>query len=128
MKRKSSFNLNIGASSILVIVVILCLVCFAGLSVASANADFQLSNKLSDRTTSYYNAVSEAYINLYNTKKESSSQDSFEKMFSVNDNQALYLKADINPSDNSNYEIITFKLVTINEPTLDKSLSLLLGN
>ena len=45
MKRNRDFGLSIGAPSIVVIMVILCLVCFAGLSIVSANADFTLSRK-----------------------------------------------------------------------------------
>ena len=32
MKKKKTYGMNIGASSLLIIIVILCLVCFAGLS------------------------------------------------------------------------------------------------
>lgn len=127
MKNKYSFGLNIGASSILVIVVILCLVSFAGLSLASANADYQLSKKLSDRTTSYYEAVSNAYTDIYN-KKESSSENSFEKTYIINENQQLYVSACLNSENKDNYSIQTFKIKTIKEPELDSSLSLLLSN
>lgn len=51
-----SFSTGIGSSSILVIFVILCLVSFATLSIVSANADFKLSTKVLDRTTTYYEA------------------------------------------------------------------------
>ena len=87
MKKTSSLGLNIGVSSILVIVVILCLVCFAGLSVASANADYQLSVKLSERTEAYYNACSDAYRAIYDAKKGSSTKDPFVRTFTINDNQ-----------------------------------------
>ena len=74
MKKKTTFGLNVGASSILVIVVILCLVCFAGLSVASANADYQLSLKLANRTSDYYEACSQAHRALNAEKKEFSEE------------------------------------------------------
>ena len=61
MKKNRSFGMSIGTSSILVIVVILTLVCFAGLSLASANADYQSCKKLADRTTAYYKATSEGF-------------------------------------------------------------------
>ena len=56
MKRNRDFGLSIGAPSIVVIMVILCLVCFAGLSIVSANADLTLSRKLAERTSAYYQA------------------------------------------------------------------------
>ena len=46
------------------IFVILCLVCFATLSIISASADNKLSNKVLERTTAYYNACNEAEISL----------------------------------------------------------------
>lgn len=128
MKKRSSIGLNIGLSSILVVIVVLCLVCFAGLSVASANADYQLSNKLSTRTSSYYNAVSKVYTDLNSTKKELSEGDnSFDKSYPINDNQVLHVTATVY-ADERNYEISLWEIETIHDPEQDKSLSLLLGN
>lgn len=55
MKNKLQ-NINIGSSSILMIFVVLCLVCFAALSLVSANSDYQLSKKFADKTKAYYKA------------------------------------------------------------------------
>ena len=63
-KRKIVYGLNVGSSSILLVFVVLCLVCFATLSIVSANADHKLSTKLLERTTAYYNACNEAETNL----------------------------------------------------------------
>ncbi|MBR5360791.1 MAG: hypothetical protein IK123_07875 [Lachnospiraceae bacterium] len=130
MNRRSSIGLNIGLSSILVIIVILCLVCFAGLSVTSSNADKQLTNKLSARGSSYYAASSAAYRAIYEAKKESSSssENSFDKYININSNQQLHVIADLNPSSGDNYEILCWQVVTVSEPELDTSLSLLLGD
>ena len=127
MKKRSSFGLNIGLSSILVIIVILCLVCFAGLSVASANADYQLSSKLSTRTSAYYEASSMAYSDLYKAKESSALDNSFDKSYPINDNQSLHVKATV-LADERNYEITYWEIETIENPELDNSLSLLLGN
>ena len=70
MNKKKSYGLNIGASSVLVIMVILSLVCFAGLSFASANADYRLSSKLAERTTAYYEACNKAQIALLDLSDE----------------------------------------------------------
>ena len=130
MKKTNNFNLNIGASSILVIVIILTLVSFAGLSVASASADYRLSKRLADRSSAYYNAVSCAYKDLSEIKKESSSSsdNSFEKTYPINENQSLSVIADLNPSDGKSYALKSFNVITISEPEIDNSLSLLLGN
>ncbi len=128
--KRTSLGLNIGLSSILVIIVILCLVCFAGLSVASSNADRQLTGKLSTRESAYYAASSAAYRAIYEAKKESSSssENSFDKYININSNQQLHVIADLNPSNGDNYEILCWQVVTVSEPEMDTSLSLLLGN
>lgn len=60
MKRKKALGVNVGSSSILLIFVILCLVCFAALSIVSANADYRLGQKILTRTTAYYDACNQA--------------------------------------------------------------------
>ena len=57
-KQISSFGLGVGATSIVMIFVLLCLVVFAVLSLVSANAAWKLSSRLAERTESYYNACS----------------------------------------------------------------------
>ena len=77
MKRNRDFGLSIGAPSIVVIMVILCLVCFAGLSIVSANADLTLSRKLAERTSAYYQACNEAQEDLLEASKKEPLEDSF---------------------------------------------------
>lgn len=132
MKKKNSFGISIGASSILVIIVILALVCFAGLSLASANADYLLCQKLSDRTQNYYEAVSKAYENLAEEyQKEPSGKDRpLTFNYSISDNQELQVNALLSPSNtpDSRYSISKFEIVTLREEELDDSLSLLIGH
>lgn len=122
--KNRSYGMNIGASSILLIIVVLTLVSFAGLSLSSANADYKLCRKLSDRTQSYYEATTRGYEELCAAyKKESSAEDnSFSKDISINDNQVLRIDAVLNPSEGTRYNITTFKIVNIIEPELDESL------
>ncbi len=54
------FQLHVGASSILLIFVTLCLVSFAVLSIVSANADSKLTGKVTERTSEYYAACNTA--------------------------------------------------------------------
>ncbi|MCR5755923.1 MAG: hypothetical protein K6G30_14070 [Acetatifactor sp.] len=58
------FNLNPGSSSILFIFVILCLVCFAALTITTTIADYNLTNKIAKRTTAYYEACNQAERSL----------------------------------------------------------------
>lgn len=59
-KSFKNFHINVGSSSILLIFVVLCLVSFATLSIASAHADYYLSQKILDRNTAYYKACAQA--------------------------------------------------------------------
>lgn len=63
-RKRTDFSLNIGTSSILFIFVVLCLVSFSILSLASALSDNKLSNKVLDYTESYAAACNEAYDRL----------------------------------------------------------------
>ena len=59
-KRPGGTGLGVGASSILVIFVLLCLVTFAALSLVSARADWNLSRKAADHTLEYHTASNAA--------------------------------------------------------------------
>lgn len=60
MNRKKGF-LGAGLSTVLLVFVMLCLIVFAVLSLATARADLQMSRKMADRTQLYYKAQSRAY-------------------------------------------------------------------
>lgn len=64
MNKRHGIRVHVGASSILLIFVILCLVSFAVLSLSSAEADLRLTSKVSDRTSAYYEACNKAESNL----------------------------------------------------------------
>ena len=55
--RDSNFKLHNGISSILLVLIIMALISFATLSIASANADLKLTRKMLERTTGYYAAT-----------------------------------------------------------------------
>jgi len=96
MKKKFSSGMNVGTSSVLIIFVLLCLVCFAALSFLSANSDYNLSKQTAKRTTEYYeaNRIAELYLanieglmsKLYSSNvDESEYYNSIEDLFSDND-------------------------------------------
>ncbi len=64
MKRKSSFFPGVGASSILMIFVVLCLTMFGVLSFVTANADYKFSTKNANAVENYYEASSSAQQKL----------------------------------------------------------------
>lgn len=144
MKNKQLFGINIGTSSALIIIVILSLVCFSGLSIASASADYRLSQKLAQRTTAYYAACNQAQEELhslsdtllaayrasqgkedYEAKIKESIKDSLNFTYVINDNQ--YLEVSVTPlypdeNDGRLYEITRFQVANISSPELDTSL------
>ena len=150
MRTKKSYGLNIGTSSVLIIIVILCLVFFSGLSVTSASADYRLSKKLADRTTNYYNSCNQAQLNLlslsqelktiyvncdsendYIEKIKESLQDSLTFSYPINENQVL--EVSINPlypktSSGNFFEISSWKIMNLTTPDLDNSLPVLGSN
>lgn len=151
METKRSYGINIGASSVLIIIVILCLVCFAGLSMASASADYRLSQKLEERTTAYYGACSEAQTAMvevseklsgfytessdkadYEKKiKESLPQDSFTFYISINENQSLKVSLEAlypDSKDGDYLKITCWQVVNLTTPELDQTLPVFLSD
>ncbi|MGX8700863.1 hypothetical protein [Caproiciproducens sp.] len=57
MRRKGNFHLGVGASSILMIFVVLCLTTFGVLSYVTANADNRISTKNAETVENYYAAA-----------------------------------------------------------------------
>lgn len=77
MRRKGEFKISTGASSILMIFVVLCLTTFAVLSYVTANADSRMTNKVMENTTAYYVAdanaqriIADIDLQLVNLMKE----------------------------------------------------------
>ena len=56
MKRREHPVTGTGASSVLMVFVVLCLVVFSVLSFSGADADLRLSRQFAERTTAYYQA------------------------------------------------------------------------
>ena len=131
MSKKDNFPLNIGMSSILLIFVVLCLISFSILSIASANADKKLSQKILNRSIAYYNACNQAEETLKNIDAEltkaftfvSSYENTYE--FPISDLQSLQVRLNyIYPTTayQSCYEIASWKVVTLQELEYDEQL------
>ena len=74
MKKRTKPIISIGTSCILLIFLSLCLLTFAILSLASAQADLRLSEKIAERTASYYQGEARASRLLADLNQELSSQ------------------------------------------------------
>jgi Na+-transporting methylmalonyl-CoA/oxaloacetate decarboxylase gamma subunit len=60
ISKKGAFGTTMGVASIIAILVILVLIVFAALSITTAKADLNLSEKTAEMTTGYYEADSRA--------------------------------------------------------------------
>lgn len=145
METKKKSGSSIGASSLLVIIVVISLVCFAALSITSASADLRLSEKLADRTSAYYETCNEAQDTLkdlsarlssiyaesaneeeYKQKIKESLLDSLTFSYPMNDNQILQVSiSPLYPQDSSGdfFQITSWQIINITSPELDESLS-----
>lgn len=150
MNNKKRYGISVGSSSILIIIVILCLVCFAGLSIVSATADYRLSSRLAERTTSYYEASSLAHEKLaaldqafqliyqesateeeYLKKIKESYADSLTFSYPVSDTQALSVSVlPVYPESETGsfFQVSCFRVITTEEMELDNSLPVLFGD
>lgn len=150
MNRKKRYGIGIGSSSILIIIIILCLVCFAGLSIVSATADYRLSNRLAERTTSYYEAsnlankkladLDQAFLLIYQEspsreayfqKIKESYADSLTFSYPVSDTQVLSVTVlPVYPENETGafFQVSRFQVITPEEIELDNSLPLLFSD
>ena len=60
MNKRGKASFSVGASSILAIFVLLCLITFSALSVVSANADYKLTTKAANTVQNYWTANNHA--------------------------------------------------------------------
>lgn len=142
MKNKR-YGVNVGSSSILIIFVIVCLVCFAALSIVSANSDYKMTKKMAEREHNYYQACNDAYQalsdidmtlqKLYDSvasEEEFYTQAGQQKSFAypISDIQSLQVSLKIlYPQTESQpfYEITEWRVITTGTLEYDESLPLL---
>ena len=144
MNKKSDFTMNIGLPSIMLIFVVLCLVSFGILSLVSANSDKQLSQKILDRSTSYYNACNQAEEMLCKIDEllhiaytNSASQDEYYKAIADISNVYTYKISDIQylsitlsfkypqKANTAFYQIESWQVITKDDLDYDTNLDLI---
>jgi len=119
--------IHIGASSLLVVFLVLCLVIFAALSLTSAQNDASYSGRMADRRTDFYNACNQAeqLLEEIDSRLEKqgpeadlsdlgvSAEDGLLN-FSVplNDDQAISVVLEPTADGPHYYEILAYRIVT----------------
>lgn len=126
-KKQQGGVVQIGASSLMVVFLVLCLVIFATLSLVSAENDASFSERSAARRTAYYNARSEVELVLDEIDarlSEKGSEASFSDLnvekngdimyFSttLSDSQEIRVELRYTPEGEHNYEIISYQIVT----------------
>lgn len=101
MKKRFNFSTHVGASSVLLIFMVISLVSFATLSMVNSSADNRLTQKLEEKNTAYYKAVHEANAYLAATDNMLSEGGNLEgesqtKSFEINDSQSLVVTIILN--------------------------------
>ena len=137
--------MNIGTSSILLVFVILCLVSFATLSLSSALADRNLSDKATEKTLSYYKAQNLAQMKIAETdhklekiyNETANAEDYFAKAgekitftVTLSDNQAIEVILTVLYPDKDGdpyYEIASFREIrTVEDEAYNDTVELIL--
>lgn len=140
MKRKFELMIPVGIVSLLVIFLVLCLVSFSLLSLSSAVADKKLADKMVNRTTEYYAAVSEANKiladvdeQLLSFRKNVTNKEEYDRMtkdmatdwqIPINDSQVLSVEIHILYPENDGehcYEITKWQTANTDDWTPDMS-------
>ncbi len=141
--KRSDFKMGLGASSILMIVIVLVLTTFGVLSLASAQADWKLTEKVKIMTTEYYcaeNKVEKLYSQIDNILASGlgrnyrdaalkslnetltiRADDIIEFSVPINENQQIKVQLQIRIESDSRFYVISQKLVTIGtwDPEID---------
>jgi hypothetical protein len=120
MSSKKRITVNSGISLFLVLLIIMCLVSFASLSLTSALADSRLSDKYAEQAEWYYGARNEAqeYLKELNEGSASVMAD-IEKRFPAGDKMELIVTYE---AAENGYRVRSEKLQSIVEYDLDESL------
>ena len=119
--------MNIGTSSMMVILIGLSFAVLAALAISSARSDYRLSEELAIHTTDYYNACNEAQELLADTNALYANKDSNNKsLFTVPINEYQELQVELLfGENNSDYEITKWKVVNTGSWEGDTSLPVL---
>ena len=115
-----SSGAHVGSASILLIFTVLAIISFATLAMINSKADYNLSNNLSERQKTYYEACHKgnAFVAAVNSGYEVGAQDGIIKeSIPITDNQSLDIAIMLNSANNSlnsdnNHGIIQWQIVT----------------
>lgn len=111
MNKRPIYSTHIGAASILLIFMVLSLISFAALSLVNSRADYILSQKLYDRSVSYYGACHEGNAFIASSCGSLTSGATASESITLSDTQTL--EVEITAGDDAlPYKILRWQVVT----------------
>lgn len=138
--KKNAPVIHVGASSLLVVFLVLCLVIFAALSLTAARNDAAYSGRAAERRTEYYAACgqAEALLEKLDDRLEAQGpaadltdlggeKDGAVWRFAValNDTQAIALEIEPLDGGGRNYNLKSYRIVTTSDPAQQDPLPLI---
>ena len=113
-KKISYPPIYMGASFMLVIFIILCMVIFAVLSLSAAAKDYEYSQKNAHRTIEYYTAnnLAEEKIAEIDRTLQPDSSGNIEFAVPINDSEILKVILEVHPQDTPRYTILSWKQIS----------------
>ncbi len=138
-RKQRQLSFNSGISLFLVLLIIMCLVSFASLSLTSAMADLRLSDKYEEQVIRYYGARNEAQKDLARLNGSSGSSSDADPLgmitrhYPAGDTQQLTVvfapfaapDSDAGQKNGPGFRVISEKLESTVEYDLDESLHLM---
>ena len=120
MSSHKSHGAHVGSASILLIFTVLAIISFAALAMVNSKADYNLSNNLSERQKTYYEACHKgnAFVAAVSSGYEAGAEDGIIKeSIPITDNQSLDIAIMLNSVNNStnsdnNHGITQWQIVT----------------
>jgi len=120
--------IHVGASSLLVVFLVLCLVTFAALSLITAKNDTSYSHRAAERKTAFYTACNEAeqMLDVIDARLDAEGMDADLSDLGVtredgrlsftvplSDIQVISVDLELTPDGDRYYEIIAYQIVTV---------------
>lgn len=133
MKRNKNSFIHFGFSSVIFVLVILCFISFAALSLLTAHTDYKLSKKTADETQNYYNADALAReelaaidSELFAIYKNASSSEDFYKQILFSDfiKELPQTVSNITIEQTETFPILSYEVPISSEKTLHVSLKI----
>ena len=126
-KRKQSYPINIGTSTLLVVFLILCMFTFAAISLTTARKEYKDAKNSAERNKEYYTAANYAEMKLNELNQAAEHETDVSFAIAINDSQALDVILKWNQNDKK-YDILSWTTVNTAEWKGSDSSQLIIPN